>query len=52
MVFAKKCLSLYENRELCQRLSIAARERIVEKFSAENMARQYYNLYLEIAGKR
>jgi glycosyltransferase involved in cell wall biosynthesis len=45
-VFAEKCILLYENRALRQRMSGAARKKVVQSFSIEQMAHQYYNLYL------
>ena len=44
--FAEKCFLLYENRELRRRMARAAREKVVKSFSVENMAAQYYELYL------
>ncbi|MBE9572724.1 MAG: glycosyltransferase family 4 protein [Proteobacteria bacterium] len=49
--YADKCLLLYENKPLRQRISQAAREKVVRAFSMENMAQQYYNIYLDLAKK-
>jgi glycosyltransferase involved in cell wall biosynthesis len=46
--FAEKCLALYENRALRQGMALAARKRVVREFSMENMAKQYFNLYIEV----
>jgi glycosyltransferase involved in cell wall biosynthesis len=45
--FAEKCLHLYNNRELVDEMSSAARERIMKEFSIEAMARQYHDLYMD-----
>ena len=41
-------LLLYENRELRQRMALAAREKIIKSFSVANMAAQYHELYLNV----
>jgi glycosyltransferase involved in cell wall biosynthesis len=46
--FAVKCLQLYEEREMRERMSKAARERAEHAFSAEKMAEGYYGIYQEI----
>jgi L-malate glycosyltransferase len=48
-VFAEKCL-LLQDAELRQRMGQAARVKVERDFSAENMARKYYQLYRELAG--
>lgn len=50
--FAEKCLCLYENKFLRQRMSEAAREKIVQEFSAEQMAQNYFNLYVDLVKER
>lgn len=50
--FAEKCLVLHENKEMWQQMSQAARQKVVREFSMENMARQYYNLYLKVINNR
>ena len=47
--FAEKCLVLHENRKIWQEMSLSAREKIVRKFSMENMAAQYRELYFGLA---
>ena len=47
--FAEKCLRL-QNAELRQRMGQAARAKVERGFSAEHMARKYYQLYRELAG--
>jgi glycosyltransferase involved in cell wall biosynthesis len=47
--FAVKCLQLYEDRELRERMSKAARERSEQAFSAEKMAEGYYQVYRQKA---
>lgn len=49
-VFAEKCIELYDNIELRQKMAKAAREKIVQSFSVEKMVSEYYKLYLNIAG--
>ncbi len=44
-MFAQRCLSLYENNILKRKMGEAARERVEEEFSADQMARNYFNLY-------
>ena len=46
--FAEKCFLLYENKQLRRRMARVAREKIVKSFSVENMAAQYYELYLNV----
>jgi len=50
--FAEKCFLLYENKQLRWRMARAAREKIVESFSVENMAAQYHELYLSVVNKK
>lgn len=47
--FAEKCL-LLQDAELRQRMGQAARAKVERGFSAEHMARKYYQLYRELAG--
>jgi glycosyltransferase involved in cell wall biosynthesis len=44
--FAEKCLTLYKNRSLRKQMGSAARDKVLSKFSLENMVRQYYSLYV------
>ena len=48
-VFSEKCIELFENRELYNKMSKAAREKIEASFSARQMAEEYYKLYLKVA---
>lgn len=50
--FAERCIFLYENKSLRKQMGSAARERVKKEFSVEHMARQYYQLYLDVSGKR
>jgi glycosyltransferase involved in cell wall biosynthesis len=43
--FADRCLSLYEDTQLSNRMGEAARERVEKDFSIERMASRYYKLY-------
>jgi glycosyltransferase involved in cell wall biosynthesis len=47
--FAEKCL-LLQDAELRQHMGQAARAKVERGFSAEHMARKYYQLYRELAG--
>jgi len=48
--FAKMCLLLFKDTALRNKMSHAAREKVVQVFSVKKMTRQYYDLYLELAG--
>lgn len=45
--FARRCLRLYANRPLRERMSRAAQKRIAGRFTAEHMAGQYREAYLD-----
>ena len=47
-VFAEKCVLLYEKKTLRQRMSQAAKEKVVSAFSMEKMAEQYAKLYASL----
>lgn len=47
--FAEKCLSVCRNKTLWQRMSQAAREKVLRTFSMERMTQQYFNLYVNLA---
>jgi len=49
--FAEKCIALYKNESLRRQMGLAAREKIMKKFSLENMVQQYYHLYCSISKK-
>jgi glycosyltransferase involved in cell wall biosynthesis len=49
--FAKKCIFLYRKRALRQKISQAAREKVVQEFSLEKMAKKYFNMYVELVMK-
>ena len=51
-LFAEKCSSLWENRELWERMSSAAREKVRHCFSVETMAQKYHDLYLSVLENR
>ena len=48
-VFANRCLQLFKNSALRQSMGSYAREKVENNFSNERMAREYYQLYLDIA---
>ena len=50
--FADRCMLLYRDEELRQRMGLAAKERIEAVFSNRRMARDYHGLYRSIAGAR
>ena len=43
--FSRKCLSLYENASVKNRMKCSARERVAKHFSNERMAAEYSDLY-------
>ncbi len=47
--FAQKCLLLYQDRELWQQMSIAARHRALADFSVQRMSQDYARIYNELA---
>jgi len=49
--FAERCLSLYEDGQLRNRMGKAARDRVEKNFSIERMSSQYYKLYQEISAE-
>ena len=48
-VFANRCLHLFKNRSLRESMGSSAREKVENNFSNDRMAREYYQLYLDIA---
>ena len=46
--FAEKCLLLAKDERLWQKMSKAARQKVINHFSVNHMAEEYYNLYLEV----
>ena len=50
--FAVKCLQLFKDRAMRERMSKAARERAELAFSAEKMSASYYRIYLEARNKK
>ena len=49
--FADKCLSLYENKILSQKMAHAAREKIAREFSVQQMVQHYADMYMQIIRK-
>ena len=47
--YAEKCILLYENKSLRQRMSEAAREKVEQMFSVKKMAQNYSHLYIDLA---
>ena len=47
-VFANKCLHLYKDRALRRCMGSSAMAKVEKKFSNERMAREYYQLYLDV----
>jgi glycosyltransferase involved in cell wall biosynthesis len=47
-VFANRCLNIYNNKLLKHSMERSAREKVKEKFSNDRMAKEYYNLYLDV----
>lgn len=50
--FAEKCLLLYNDRDLWQRMSLAAREKAERCFSVEKMAQGYLEIYRNLCGEK
>ena len=48
--FADRCMLLYRDEGLRQRMGLASKERIEAVFSNRRMARDYHGLYRSIAG--
>ena len=48
-VFANKCLQLYENRKMLNKMAEAAKIRIAQNFSSEHMAEKYRSLYVNLS---
>jgi glycosyltransferase involved in cell wall biosynthesis len=48
MDFAEKCLMLFQNADLREMMGSKGRERIIDVFSVDKMARKYYSLYTEL----
>jgi len=46
--FAQKCLAIYRDRNLKQRMGIASREKVALEYSIGRMAGKYYELYKKI----
>ncbi len=44
--FCDKCIKIYEDRGLQKIMGVAARERVIERFSLVSMVKNYHNLYL------
>jgi glycosyltransferase involved in cell wall biosynthesis len=49
--FARKCLCLFEDRDMLRRMGSWAREKVERDFSNESMAREYHRMYREIFGE-
>ena len=50
--FAERCMLIYRNDALRQRMGLAAKERIQAVFSNGRMARDYHEVYRAVAGGR
>ncbi|MDZ7761091.1 MAG: glycosyltransferase family 4 protein [Desulfovermiculus sp.] len=49
-LFAQACLRLQSDPALLARMSAAAREKVVSKFSVQRMTQEYHRLYQKLAG--
>jgi glycosyltransferase involved in cell wall biosynthesis len=49
--FAEKCLHLYYDKSLRQKMSRAAKDKVVQRFSMGIMAKKYHGLYLSLGHK-
>jgi glycosyltransferase involved in cell wall biosynthesis len=50
--FAERCMLIYRNDALRQRMGLAAKDRIKAVFSNRRMARDYHELYRSVVGAR
>jgi glycosyltransferase involved in cell wall biosynthesis len=46
--FAEKCLAIYRDRNLRQRMGVSSREKVAKEYSIKTMAGKYYELYKKI----
>jgi len=46
--FAQKCLAIYKDRNLRQKMGTASREKVAREYSFQTMAGKYYELYSNI----
>lgn len=49
--FAEKCLALICDKALRNRMAVASRGQVCERFSADRMAADYFSIYEEVLGK-
>jgi glycosyltransferase involved in cell wall biosynthesis len=47
-MFADRCIELLSDQKKRQQMAEAARQRVMDKFSRETMANQYYQLYQKL----
>ena len=46
--FAQKCLAIYQDKYMRQRMGAASREKVAREYSIETMAEKYYELYRKV----
>jgi len=49
--FAEKCIRLFENKTVKNRMALAGKEKVFKKFSIDQMAQQYRHLYFNKINK-
>jgi glycosyltransferase involved in cell wall biosynthesis len=48
LMFADRCIELLSDKKKRRRMAEAARQRVMDNFSRETMANQYYQLYQQL----
>jgi len=46
--FAERCIAVYKNNSMRRQMGSAAREKIVQNLSMQNMAEQYHEIYVNV----
>jgi glycosyltransferase involved in cell wall biosynthesis len=46
--YAEKCLAIYQDRNMRQKMGVASKEKVEREYSIKSMAEKYYNLYKKI----
>jgi len=50
-LFALKCLAIYQDQNMWQRMGAASREKVAREYSIETMAEKYCVLYRKVLSK-
>jgi len=46
--YAQKCLAIYQDRNMRQRMGVASKEKVAREYSIKSMAEKYYELYVKV----